>query len=138
MSTDNIGAARAAFAEFERDMTKTGADSVLQEGVDYALDIIEAIHSDVKSKEVARNLLDSYRRKIIDRITVVVNDAGSFEVDYYLHWVSLAHVFQKADYDKDKKLSDLIVKLAVKSDQTLSKDERSALLRKLQRELDSK
>ena len=137
MSTDNIEAARAAFAEFEQDMTESGAVGALREGLDYALDI-EATHSDAKSKQVARNLINSYRRQLIERISSVLNDAGSFEDDYYWHWVSLANVFEKAGYDEDKRLSQLKLRLWEKAIKTWSKDDRSALLRGLQRDLDGK
>ena len=134
MSTE---AARAAFAEFEQSMTESGAAGALREGLDHALDIIEAIHSDAQSKQVARNLINSYRKQLIERISSVLTDAGSFEADYYWRWVSLAQLFQEEGYDKDKRLSDLIVRLVVKSFQTLSKDEQSTALRTLH-ELDSK
>ena len=137
MSTDNIEAARAAFAEFEQDMTESGAVGALREGLDYALDI-EAAHSDAKSKQVARNLINSYRRQLIERISSVLNDAGSFEDDYYWRWVSLANVFEKAGYDEDKRLSQLKLRLWEKAIRTWSKDDRSALLRGLQRDLDGK
>lgn len=138
MSADNIEAARAAFAEFEQDMTESGAVGALREGLDYALDIIEAIHSDAKSKQVARNLINTYRRQLIERISSVLTDAGSFEDDYYWHWASLANVYEEAGYDEDKRLSQLKMRLWEKAIKTWSKDDRSALLRKLQRELDSK
>ena len=138
MSTDNIEAARAAFAEFEQDMSESGAVGALREGLDYLLEIIEANHSDAKSKEVARNLLNSYRRKLIERISSVLTDAGSFEDDYSWHWRSLADVYQKAGYDEDKRLSQLKMRLWEKAIKTWSKDERSALLRTLQRDVDGK
>lgn len=138
MSTNNIEAARAAFSKFERDLAKRGARDDLREGLDYALDIIEDMHSDAQDKRVARNLIYTYRRMLLEKISVEINDSGSFEADYYLYWISLVSVFEEAGYDEDKKLSQVKLGLMKKVYKTLSQADRSSLLRELQRDVDGK
>ena len=102
--------------------------------MDYALDIIEDVHSNAQSKKVAQNLINTYRRRLIEKISAELNDTGSFEVDYYLRWMSLAMVFEEAGYDEDKRLHQLVLRLLKKAVKTLSKADQSDLLRALNEE----
>lgn len=147
MNANVIEAARAAFSKFEREITKSGfareiteeitesgAANDLREALDYAPDIIEDMHSDAQSKKVAQNLINTYRRRLIEEISAELNDTGSFEVHYYLRWMSLAMAFEEARYDEDKKLHQLVLRLLKKAVKTLSKADQSDLLRALNEE----
>ena len=113
MSSDDIEAAKSAFAKFEKDMDKSGAKEALREGLDYLMDVIEGVYSDAQSKQVAQNLINSYRSQLIKRISIVLSDAGSFEDDYYWHWVSLVDVFEHEGLDEENELNRLKLRLLV-------------------------
>jgi hypothetical protein len=134
MGACNIESVKTAFAEFEKDMTKSVAIDVLQDALDYATEIIEDDVTDDQGKRVAENLLNTYRRRLIERISAALNDAGSFEDDYYFHWTSLANLFMEAGYDEDKKFSHLRIDLLAKAINTWSKDERSVFLERIERD----
>ncbi|MCZ6496377.1 MAG: hypothetical protein O6924_09385, partial [Alphaproteobacteria bacterium] len=138
MGTNNIEAARTAFSKFEKNITNPGAIGDLREGMDYALDCIDDIHSDAQSARAAKNIIHTYRQFLLGKISVELDDTGSFGVDYYSHWISLVCVFLDAGYDEDKRLSEVRLGLLKKSYETLSKEEQSELLRALQRDVDGK
>lgn len=137
MSTNNIEAARDAFSKFERDITERGAKDYLREGLDCALGILEDMNSVAQSKRVAQNLIHTYRGMLLEKISAELNDIGSYDVDYYGHWMSLASAFEEAGYE-DKRLSQLKVGLMKKAIKTLNKAERSSLLREIQRDVGGK
>lgn len=136
MNLDNIELARRALGEFERDMTASGAVHALREGLDYILEILESPQSDARGREVARNTADSYKRKLIERISVVLDDPGSFEDDYYWYWFSLIGAFERAGLDEDGSLSQVRPDLAMKALATMSRNEKSQFLEWLKRDLE--
>jgi hypothetical protein len=136
MNADEIDCARAAFSEFERDMTASGARSALQEGLDHALDIIECQLTDPKLKRTAQNLICSYQRKLCERIEAEIDDVGSFGDDRYSHWMTLVEEFEDSGRDEDKALSQLKVDLLRKRLNILSNDERCEVVRLIQGDTD--
>jgi hypothetical protein len=138
MSTNSTKSARDAFSNFERDMTKSGAAEDLREALDYALEIIDDRNTDAQSKQVAQNLINTYRKMLIERISAELEDTGYLEGDYYGHWMSLANIFKEAECDEDKILSELYMRLLLKTYGTLSKAEKYSLLNELQRDVGSK
>jgi hypothetical protein len=138
MSADNIEAARGAFAKFERDMAQSSAGLALQEALDYALDIIAESAEDYRNKKVAENLIETYRKKLEERIKPFLKDAGSFDYDHYEHWISLTRLFIDSGCDKDKTLYDVGIELLAKSFRILSREEREGLRRHLERDSESK
>ena len=130
--TQNIEIARKAFAEFERDMTQGSSINSLREGLDYALDVIEDPSFDQRSKYIARNIIISYKEKLLEKISTVLDDNGSFEDDYYWHFIDLINLFENMGFDEDNRLSEQKVELALKAFSTLSNDERLTMIDNLQ------
>ena len=95
MSTSDIEAARSAFARFENNIAKGDAAHDLKEALDYALDVIEGAESTDQAIRVAQNLVHTYRRMLVIRISTELADTGGFDVDFYSHWMDLARVFQE-------------------------------------------
>jgi hypothetical protein len=136
MSTSDIEAARSAFARFENNIAKGDAAHDLKEALDYALDVIEGAESTGQAIHVAQNLVHTYRGMLVIRISTELADTGSFDVDYYSHWMDLARIFQDVDFDDDKKLSQFQVGLMKKATESLSKTDRIRLLKSMKRDLE--
>ncbi len=143
---DNIAAAKAAFSKFERNIPQSDAKFApqealdakfaLEEGLDEALDIIDGDYQD-DQKRVARNLIGTYRGKLIEILIAWLNDPSTFGVEVYLHLVSLLGIFINADCDEDGALSQLRVDLLTKAFTTMSEDEKAELIRLIQENTDS-
>jgi hypothetical protein len=135
MSASVIEAAKSAFAKFENNIAEGDAAHDLKEALDCALDVIEGAESDGQAIRVAQNLVHTYRGMLVIRISTELADPGSFDVDYYSHWMDLARIFQEADFDDDKKLSHFQVGLMKKATESLSKADRKFLLKFMERDL---
>ncbi len=144
---DNIEAARTAFSKFERNMPQSDAKFTpqeardakfaLEEALNEALDIIDGDNQDDHNKRVARNLIGTYRGKLIDRLTAIIEDSSTFGGEIYLQFGSLVDVFISADCDEDGALSHLKPGLLAKAFSTMSDGEKAGHIRRIQENMDS-
>jgi hypothetical protein len=83
---------RAIFASFEQSIETPDAASKLREALDAAMDIIEGDH-DERTTQVARNLVQAYRRRLSEKITVFLSRGGVSDVLECDHFYDLADLF---------------------------------------------
>ena len=127
----HVEESRNAFAAAERYMPHVSSVMYLTEGRDYALDIIENPSFRRSEKMVAQNLINTYRNRLIEKCSDIIDDNGSYEIECYWQWIELINVLENIGDKEDQELSQLKIGLLTKAFKTLSKDERSSLLSKL-------
>ncbi len=144
---DNIAAARAAFSKFERNMPQSDAKFApqealdarfaLEEALDEALDIIDGDNQDDQNKRVARNLIGTYRGKLIERLTTIIKDPSTFGTEIYWQLGSLVDEFISAGCDEDGSLSHIKDGLLAKAFSTMSEGQKAGILRRIQENTDT-
>lgn len=133
MVAEDLRVARSALEKFEKEMGSSGALAHLQEGLDYIFDISEGSDSGPQSKQIAQNLLETYRGRLIKQISGILGDKGSFDLEFYLQWLPLIDAFQEGEIDEDSQLKQLKGELFRKAFFQLSKPERATLRAELEK-----
>ena len=122
--------ARLMLQKFEHAQNELVGREDLAEGLEELLEVRDAT-SDAKTISICNHLIETYRKKIEDEVTSLIDKKASLSLEFLQHWQNVMAEFQALDIDvpeEFKKLvSQLKIAIVVKQVQQLSPAERERL-----------